>query len=253
MTSSIAQSGSPGCLARRTRSSLAGTRPRRCRPTVGESRERPFLGGSGVLAEHLVADDFTLSTPASDAFVRRHIGPSPTHVAEMLSSLGLRSLEELIDRCVPQSIRGSAPLALPRALGEAEQLSQLAGLAAKNAIYRSYIGLGYYDCVTPAVIQRNILENPGWYTQYTPYQAEIAQGRLEAMTMCHHAVRQKKTRFFVDADCHPQTLAVLQTRAEPLGIEIVSGPARALSFDDPQLFGVLVSYPGSSGSIHDFG
>jgi glycine dehydrogenase len=236
-----------------------------------------------VLAEHLVADDYTLSTPASDAFVRRHIGPSPTHVAEMLSSLGLRSLQELIDRCVPQSIRSSAPLALPRALGEAEQLSELAALAGKNAIYRSYIGLGYYDCVTPAVIQRNILENPGWYTQYTPYQAEIAQGRLEAltnfqtlvadltglefanaslldeataaaeaMTMCHHAVRQKKTRFFVDADCHPQTLAVLQTRAEPLGIEIVCGPARALSFDDPQLFGVLVSYPGSSGGIQDF-
>jgi glycine dehydrogenase len=201
----------------------------------------------------------------------------------MLSTLGLSSLDELIDRCVPQSIRSSKPLALPRPLSEAEQLAQLAALAGKNTIFRSHIGLGYSDCVTPPVIQRNILENPGWYTQYTPYQAEIAQGRLEAlmnfqtlvadltalpfanaslldeataaaeaMTMCHHSVRQKKTRFFVDADCHPQTVAVLRTRAEPLGIEILTGDARSLACNDPELFGVLVSYPASSGSIRDF-
>jgi glycine dehydrogenase len=236
-----------------------------------------------MLAEHLVADDFSPSSPVSDSFVRRHIGPSPAHVAEMLATLGLGSLDALIDRCVPQSIRSSKPLALPRPLTEAEQLTQLAALASKNAIFRSHIGLGYYDCLTPPVIQRNILENPGWYTQYTPYQAEIAQGRLEAlmnfqtlvadltalpfanaslldeataaaeaMTMCHHSVRQKKTRFFVDADCHPQTVAVLRTRAEPLGVEILTGDARALAFTDPELFGVLVSYPASSGSIRDF-
>jgi len=236
-----------------------------------------------MLAEHLVADDFSPSSPVSDSFVRRHIGPSPAHVAEMLATLGLSSLDDLIDRCVPQSIRSSKPLALPRPLSEAEQLEQLAALASKNTIFRSHIGLGYSDCHTPPVIQRNILENPGWYTQYTPYQAEIAQGRLEAlmnfqtlvadltalpfanaslldeataaaeaMTMCHHSVRQKKTRFFVDADCHPQTVAVLRTRAEPLGIEILTGEARSLACNDPELFGVLVSYPASSGSIQDF-
>jgi glycine dehydrogenase len=229
-----------------------------------------------------VAADYTLNTPESDTFVRRHIGPSPAQIAEMLASLGLRSLDELIDRCVPKAIRSASPLDLPPPLSEAEQLSQLATLAQKNTLCRSFIGLGYYDCLTPPVIQRNILENPGWYTQYTPYQAEIAQGRLEALTnfqtlvadltglpfanaslldeataaaeamiMCHHAARQKKLRFFVDSDCHPQTLAVLRTRAEPLGLEIAVGRAETLAFDDPQLFGVLVSYPGSSGGLRD--
>jgi len=229
-----------------------------------------------------VPDDYTPRAAAPDTFVRRHIGPSPAQVEDMLRSLGLSSLDELIDRCVPRSIRSRAPLALPQPLSEPEQLALLGTLAQKNSIYRSYIGTGYYDCFTPAVIQRNILENPGWYTQYTPYQAEIAQGRLEAlmnfqtliadltglpfansslldeataaaeaMTICHHIARQKKTRFFVDEDTHPQTLAVVQTRAEPLGIEVLVGPARSLPFDDPQLFGLLVSYPGSSGSVHD--
>jgi glycine dehydrogenase len=200
----------------------------------------------------------------------------------MLSSLGLSSLDDLVERCVPRSIRASAPLALPEAVSETEQLSRLAELTGQNALFRSYIGTGYFDTITPAVIQRNILENPGWYTQYTPYQAEIAQGRLEALmnfqtliadmtglpfansslldegtaaaeavTMCHHISRQKKSRFFVDRDVHPQTLAVLRTRAEPVGIEIVVGEARQLAFDDPELFGVLVSYPGSSGSVDD--
>jgi glycine dehydrogenase len=201
----------------------------------------------------------------------------------MLSSLGLRSLDELVERCVPRSIRVSAPLALPEAVSEAEQLERLAELTSKNSLFRSFIGTGYYDTITPAVIQRNILENPGWYTQYTPYQAEIAQGRLEALmnfqtliadltglpfanaslldegtaaaeavTMCHHISRQKKSRFFVDRDVHPQTLAVLRTRAEPAGIEIVVGDAAELAFGDPELFGLLVSYPGSSGSVTDY-
>jgi len=200
----------------------------------------------------------------------------------MLASLGLRSLDELVERCVPRSIRAGAPLALPEAVSEAQQLARLAELTSQNTLFRSYIGTGYYDTLTPPVIQRNILENPGWYTQYTPYQAEIAQGRLEALmnfqtliadmtalpfanaslldegtaaaeavTMCHHISRQKKSRFFVDRDVHPQTLAVLQTRAEPAGIEIVVGDAARVAFDDPELFGLLVSYPSSSGSVND--
>jgi glycine dehydrogenase len=216
-------------------------------------------------------------------FARRHIGPSPDQIESMLASLGLASLDDLIDRCVPRSIHSAAPLALPAALSESGQLSRLAELADKNTLARSYIGAGYYDCITPAVIQRNILENPGWYTQYTPYQAEIAQGRLEAlmnfqtliadltglpfanaslldeataaaeaMTMCHHISRQRKTRFFVDRDCHPQTCAVLKTRAEPAGIELLVGDVDALSLSDPELFGVLVSYPSSSGSVRDY-
>jgi glycine cleavage system P protein (glycine dehydrogenase) len=201
----------------------------------------------------------------------------------MLASLGLASLDDLIERCVPRSIRAAAPLGLAKAVSEAEQLARLAELASQNVVFRSHIGTGYYDTLTPAVIQRNILENPGWYTQYTPYQAEIAQGRLEALmnfqtlvsdltglpfsnaslldegtaaaeavTMCHHISRQRKSRFFVDQDVHPQTLAVLRTRAEPAGIEIVLGDAQKLAFDDTELFGVLVSYPASSGSVQDW-
>jgi glycine dehydrogenase len=221
-------------------------------------------------------------TAAPVSFERRHIGPSPAQIESMLASLGLSSLDDLVERCVPRSIRVAAPLALPEAVSESEQLARLAELANQNTLFRSHIGTGYYDTLTPAVIQRNILENPGWYTQYTPYQAEIAQGRLEALmnfqtliadmtglpfanaslldegtaaaeavTMCHHISRQKKARFFVDEDVHPQTLAVLRTRAEPAGIEIVVGDAERLAFDDPELFGLLVSYPGSSGRVHD--
>jgi glycine dehydrogenase len=220
---------------------------------------------------------------APHTFERRHIGPSPAQIESMLSSLGLGSLDDLVERCVPRSIRATAPLRLPAALSEAEQLERLAELASENVLFRSFIGTGYYDTITPAVIQRNILENPGWYTQYTPYQAEIAQGRLEALmnfqtlisdltglpfanaslldegtaaaeavTMCHHISRQKKSRFFVDRDVHPQTLAVLRTRAEPAGIQIVVGDASHLAFDDPELFGLLVSYPGSGGSANDY-
>jgi glycine dehydrogenase len=201
----------------------------------------------------------------------------------MLASLGLGSLDELVDRCVPRSIHSARALELPAPSSEAEQLELLRALADQNVVYRSYIGMGYSDCVTPAVIQRNILENPGWYTQYTPYQAEIAQGRLEAlmnfqtliadltglpfsnaslldegtaaagaMTMCHHISQKRKTRFFVDKDTHPQTLAVLATRAEPAGIELIVGDARSSSFDDPEVFGLLVSYPASSGAVVDY-
>ncbi len=228
-----------------------------------------------------MAADF--SAPESAPFARRHIGPSPAQIEAMLASLGLGSLDELVDRCVPRSIHSARALELPAPSSEAEQLELLRAIADQNAVYRSYIGMGYSDCVTPAVIQRNILENPGWYTQYTPYQAEIAQGRLEAlmnfqtliadltalpfsnaslldegtaaaeaMTMCHHISHKRKTRFFVDQDTHPQTLAVLATRAEPAGIELVTGDARSFPFDDPEVFGLLVSYPASSGAVVDY-
>src|SRR5688572_29503675 len=212
----------------------------------------------------------------TDIFVHRHLGPTEADVREMLALLGLQSLEALSDAAVPRDIQFGRPLDMPRHRGEQSVLRELHDLARENRIYRSYLGAGYYDCYTPAVIQRNILENPGWYTQYTPYQAEIAQGRLEAlmnfqtliadltglpfsnaslldegtaaaeaMTMCHHISQKRKTRFFVDSDTHPQTIAVLATRAEPAGIELVVGDARALFFDDPEVFGVLVSYPAS--------
>ena len=190
----------------------------------------------------------------TDTFVHRHLGPTDADVREMLALLGLKSLQALTDATVPRDIQLGRPLDLPLQRGEQAVLRELRELASENRIYRSYLGMGYYDCVTPGVIQRNILENPGWYTQYTPYQAEIAQGRLEAlvnfqtmvadltglplanaslldeataaaeaMAMClpiaRHAGQERK-EFFVSRDCHPQTLAVLQTRAEPLGIVI---------------------------------
>jgi glycine dehydrogenase len=218
-----------------------------------------------------------------ESFARRHIGPSDEQIEAMLTELGLTSLDELVQRTVPQAIRHPRLLDLPPALSEAEQLACLRKIAAKNRVLRSYIGAGYYDCLTPGVIQRNILENPGWYTQYTPYQAEIAQGRLEAllnfqtlvadltglgfanaslldeataaaeaMTMCHHASRKLKRHFFVAKDCHPQTRAVLHTRAEPVGIELIEGELDELTLDDPELFGIVLAYPASDGKIHDY-
>src|SRR5918996_2179645 len=191
----------------------------------------------------------------SDTFVHRHIGPSDSDVQEILAALGCQSLEALIDATVPDDIRLRKPLALGGHRGEHAVLAKLRALHDRNQIFRSFIGMGYHDCPTPPVIQRNILENPGWYTQYTPYQPEIAQGRLEAllnfqtmvadltglplanaslldeataaaeaMAMCRSITRREpgegheKPGFFVTEDCHPQTIAVLQTRAEPLGV-----------------------------------
>src|SRR5439155_2222521 len=173
-----------------------------------------------------------------DRFVDRHIGPDSRDVEKMLAALGVRNLDELIDRTVPASIRIQKPLDLPAGGSEFGLLRELSGIAAKNHVFRSYIGMGYSDTVTPPVIQHNILENPGWYTQYTPYQPEIAQGRLEAllnfqtmvadltglplanaslldeataaaeaMHMCH-ALAPEKPSFLAAQDCHPQTLAV---------------------------------------------
>ncbi|HEU0107205.1 MAG TPA: aminomethyl-transferring glycine dehydrogenase [Vicinamibacteria bacterium] len=220
----------------------------------------------------------------TDTFPRRHIGPDEAEVQEMLSTLGYASLEELIAATVPEGIRLHRELHLPEPRGEHELLDDLHEMAARNEVFRSFIGMGYHDCITPPVIQRNVLENPGWYTQYTPYQAEIAQGRLEAllnfqtmvadltalplanaslldeataaaeaMGMCHSLARDRGRRgFFVAEDCHPQTIAVVRTRAQPLGIEVHVGPADSADVKGQDLFGILVQYPTTDGRIVDY-
>jgi glycine dehydrogenase len=215
-----------------------------------------------------------------DRFRNRHIGPDTGEVGEMLATLGLESLDALVESTVPESIRLSRALDLPGALSEREALDRLRAIAAENRVYRSFLGMGYSDCITPPVIQRNVLENPGWYTAYTPYQAEIAQGRLEALltfqTMvvdltalplanaslldeataaaeAMHMCRAAKTGsvFLVSEDCHPQTIAVVRTRATPLGIEVVVGRTEVDAIDE-RVFGVLVQYPTTDGRVRDY-
>ncbi len=216
-----------------------------------------------------------------DRFDRRHLGPRAEDLPTMLAAIGRDSLDGLIDATVPESIRLRRPLGLPAAGGEQAMLAVLRDRAADNQVWRSYLGMGYSGTLTPAVIQRNILENPGWYTQYTPYQAEIAQGRLEAllnyqtmvldltgmeianaslldegtaaaeaMTLAWavHRHDEGRARFFVSEDCHPQTIAVVRMRAEPLGIEVVLGDHRG--FEPSEAFcGGLVQYPASDGGV----
>ena len=223
---------------------------------------------------------------ATDDFLGRHLGSTAADIQEMLATLGQRSLETLADAAIPSDIRLQQLLDLPTGAGEQAVLATLKTIASHNQVYRSLIGMGYYDCVTPGVIQRNILENPAWYTQYTPYQAEIAQGRLEAlvnfqtmvtdltglplanaslldeataaaeaMAMCYAIARnsgQERKEFFVSRDCHPQTLAVLQTRAEPLGITIRTGMPTSVDCSRNQLCGVLLQYPATDGYVGDF-
>ena len=214
-------------------------------------------------------------------FARRHIGPNPDEVSEMLRKVGFEGLDPLIEAAVPKNIRLDGELNLPDAKSEAEALAELRAISKQNKVAKSFIGAGYYDCVTPPVIQRNILENPGWYTAYTPYQAELAQGRLEAllnfqtmivdltkldianasmldeataaaeaMSLCHAAVPDRKT-FFVADNCHPQTIEVLRTRAKPLGIEIKIANFSRFKFDNA-VFGALVQYPATDGAIYDY-
>ena len=199
----------------------------------------------------------------------------------MLREVGFENLGALIDATVPKNIRLDRQLNLPEAKSENEALGELRAISKKNKVARSFIGAGYSDCITPPVIQRNILENPGWYTAYTPYQAEIAQGRLEAllnfqtmitdlsameianaslldeataaaeaMTLCHAAV-SGRNKFFVANNCHPQTIAVIQTRAKPLGIEIKVGNFSRFKFGE-SVFGALVQYPATDGAIFDY-
>jgi glycine dehydrogenase len=214
-------------------------------------------------------------------FVGRHIGPGADEKALMLRELGCTDMDAFIAKVVPPSIRLKKPLLLPSGWDEHAVLTELRAIAAKNHVCRSFIGMGYSDCITPPVIQRNVLENPGWYTQYTPYQAEISQGRLEAllnfqtmtseltglpvanaslldeataaaeaMQLCQN-VRPDRNVFFVSEKCHPQTIEVTRTRARPLGIEIVTGDHRSFQFHD-KVFGALVQYPATDGAIFDY-
>src|SRR6202163_4745087 len=216
------------------------------------------------------------------SFADRHIGPNEDEMREMLRELGFDNLDALIEATVPKNIRLDRQLDLPEAKSEAEALAELRAISKKNKVARSFIGAGYSDCITPPVIQRNILENPGWYTAYTPYQAELAQGRLEAllnfqtmivdltkldisnaslldeataaaeaMTLCHHAAASDRKTFFVADNCHPQTIEVVRTRAKPLGIEVKIDNFSRFKFDSP-VFGALVQYPATDGAIYDY-
>lgn len=222
----------------------------------------------------------------ANEFRTRHIGPNKSDRKKMLETIGVSSLNELIDKTVPSSIRLSSPLNLPSSLNEYEFLQELKNTAQLNKVYKTYIGQGYYGTITPSVIQRNIFENPGWYTQYTPYQAEISQGRLEsllnfqtviadltalpftnaslldeataaaeAMSMLFHHVNKSATvtkpKFFVDAAIFPQTIDVLITRSAPIGIELVFGNYNQADLDE-HFFGAIVQYPDNNGSIHDY-
>ena len=222
----------------------------------------------------------------SDTFVHRHVGPTEADVQEMLATMGLTTLDQLIDATVPSDIRLGRTLTLGPHRGEHDVLAELRTMHDRNKIFRSFIGMGYYDCAVPPVIQRNVMENPAWYTQYTPYQPEIAQGRLEAllnfqtlvadltglpvanaslldeataaaeaMAMCLNISRREsgeKMGFLVAADCHPQTLAVLQTRAEPLGIILhVGAPESLFPRVKDQIFGLLLQSPATDGGIRD--
>src|SRR6266536_4936136 len=239
-------------------------------------------------------NDMRHSTPLAtleqhDAFIARHIGTSPGEQQAMLETLGYPSRAALMDALLPEPIRRRAPLSLPEPLSEQEALGRLAAIAAKNKVMKSFFGQGYYGTHTPGVILRNVLENPAWYTAYTPCQPEISQGRLEALVNFQTMVadltgmelanaslldegsaaaeamamsrrlagRERKVEreggaFFVDADCHPQTIAVLRARAEPLGVPVVVGDLEAdLDPNARTVFGVLLQYPGSGGAVRD--
>jgi glycine dehydrogenase len=237
------------------------------------SAPRPQSGNQQILGE---------STQKSSDFKQRHIGPNADDIQQMLDVLGISSLDDLINQTVPQSIRLTHALNLPEALSEYAALAKLKEIALKNQIFRSFIGMGYYDTITPTVIQRNILENPGWYTAYTPYQPEIAQGRLEAllnfqtmiidltgleianaslldeataaaeaMSMSYGICKNKANAFFVSQNCHPQTIDVLQTRAKPLGIKMIISDHESFDFSEP-IFGAILQYPASDGTIYDY-
>ncbi|MGI5158192.1 aminomethyl-transferring glycine dehydrogenase [Microbispora sp. CA-102843] len=227
-----------------------------------------------------MTDRSTLRDLSAPPFATRHIGPSEAGRARMLEAVGYESVADLLAVAVPEAIRTRGPLNLPEAVGEAEALAELRALAGRNRVLTPMIGLGYYDTITPGVVLRNVLENPGWYTAYTPYQPEISQGRLEAllnfqtvvsdltgldvagaslldeataaaeaMTLARRASKVKTDVFVVDADALPQTKAVLATRAEPLGITLVESD---LAGELPECFGVLVQYPGASGRAASF-
>ncbi len=224
-----------------------------------------------------------LEIDGSRSFLHRHLGPRDDEIQGMLEFLGLGSLEEMVEAAVPEPIRSSRPLEMEEALSEPELLEELRSIADENRLLRSLLGMGYHDTVLPGVIRRNILENPGWYTQYTPYQAEISQGRLEAlvnfqtmvmdltgleianaslldegtaaaeaMALFHGAARgRERNRFFVSDRCHPQTIEVVRTRALPRDVEVVVGDAEEFDFDE-SVFGALLQYPETDGAVRDY-
>ncbi len=225
----------------------------------------------------------TISLNPTDIFEPRHIGPNPEDTTAMLATIGVSSLDELIEQTVPSHIRLTSPMNIAKPMSEYETTNYIHSIASKNKVYKSYIGMGYYGTITPPVIQRNVLENPGWYTQYTPYQAEIAQGRLEAllnfqtmvidltgmqianaslldegtaaaeaMAMLHAVDGGKHGNiFFVSEECFPQTIDVLKTRSTPLGIQLLIGDHRTVQFNE-KIFSALVQYPAGEGAIYDY-
>src|SRR5213079_1123055 len=226
-------------------------------------------------------DKFAATPTTIATFADRHIAPSAEETMQMLRELGFENLDALVDATVPKNIRLDRTLDLPKAKSEYEALTELRALSSKNNVARNFTGAGYSDTIAPPVIQRNILENPGWYTAYTPYQAELAQGRLEAllnfqtmvveltkldianaslldeataaaeaMALCHAVVTARKT-FFVADNCHPQTIEVVRTRAKPLGIDIKIDNFSRFQFDNT-VFGALVQYPATDGAIYDY-
>jgi glycine dehydrogenase len=261
-------------------------------PIAPSSEVLTATTGPSLSAVKPVATSPWIQGLAADRFEQRHIGPTEQDIDKMLAVLGFETVEALIAAAVPAGIRLKQPLAIEAALSETEALKKIAGIAAQNQVCRSYIGLGYASCVTPPVIQRNILENPGWYTQYTPYQPEISQGRLEALLnyqtmvsdltgleiansslldegtaaaeamsmsfgLCKNKDAIKAKRFWVSAACHPQTIEVIKTRSRPLGIEVIIGDHRdtdtATSFaTSGPCFGALLQYPATDGAIFDY-
>eukprot|EP00285_Hemiselmis_virescens_P007544 CAMPEP_0173377848 /NCGR_PEP_ID=MMETSP1356-20130122/1138_1 /TAXON_ID=77927 ORGANISM="Hemiselmis virescens, Strain PCC157" /NCGR_SAMPLE_ID=MMETSP1356 /ASSEMBLY_ACC=CAM_ASM_000847 /LENGTH=982 /DNA_ID=CAMNT_0014330749 /DNA_START=37 /DNA_END=2985 /DNA_ORIENTATION=- len=228
----------------------------------------------------------TMAIPAwaehPDRFERRHNGLKPEEEAEMLKVCGAASKAEMMDQVVPKQIRGRPDLIVGKDLTETEALEKLAGIVSKNKVYDSYIGMGYYNCITPPAILRNIIQNPGWYTPYTPYQAEISQGRMEslvnfqtllteltampiaqsslldestaaaeAMAMCQTITKSKKPRFFISNECNPQTIDVCKVRADPMGIEIVIGDPFEAKLDKTYM-GIMMPYPATDGIIKDY-
>ncbi|RYY08449.1 MAG: glycine dehydrogenase (aminomethyl-transferring), partial [Chitinophagaceae bacterium] len=225
----------------------------------------------------------SLNIHYQEDFKDRHIAPNTDDTNAMLHTLGLDSVEELIVQTVPQAIRLKQPLNLPEAKSEKDYLSSLKQTASLNKVFKSYIGQGYYDTITPGVILRNVMENPGWYTQYTPYQAEIAQGRLQALLnfqtlvidltgmeianaslldegtaaaeamFMQYSLRknQQAKKFFVSELLFPQTIDILKTRANPYGIELVIGDHLTFGLHD-EFFGAIVQYPAGNGGVYDY-
>jgi glycine dehydrogenase len=222
---------------------------------------------------------------ALDTFQRRHIGPTNTNVTEMCKTIGIKDLKELVDSTIPKSIHIENPTKLGPALSETETLERIKVIGKKNKIFKSYLGLGYYNTHTPMVILRNVMENPGWYTQYTPYQPEISQGRLEAlvnyqtmiadltgldvansslldegtaaaeaMILAFANSNKRKNVFFVDSQCFPQTIACVKTRAVGFGIQVVVCDFKDFDFTkyEGNVFGVLIQYPNQTGEVHNY-